>query len=508
MIHSVIPEGVNPFATSCVTSLIAAMLLGAYFFKRIMLVMQDQRALFLKRIVLLGVLSVAYNTTFLIGLEDFDISIGAFTTSITIVILPVLLLVMRRGIDKRTLVSAIIVFTGIMVAVWGATQLEDLRGMGVMAAGCLVRAVYIVKLNDYAREHDPITLATGISVVSAITAFIPWFFMEPTTFLSLPWNTELISAYFVYAYFIIALATVLNIYAQRRASAVNATIIYSQEIIFATIWAIIIPGDGMSISITPPTIIGCILVFLGNLVVIIRRGSLKDEQPHADAVDEVMIRVSHPFAVFLDRLESPLARKTMLFFALLVVYLIIAIPFKVLVIIPGFTDIRPVNILIPVYGIFFGIPGCLAFAFGNLIGDIVSDSLRISSIAGFVANFLYPFMLYLIWTKIRKKPFHLRTWPIIFGMAGSLLAGSIMMTIVITPTVAYFYQEVDIVIFAISVFANTFFYPFCFAIPFIMLIQEELGYKPLGPRKIGKHRAKRRAKPALQAVNGDSERPV
>ena len=51
---------------------------------------------------------------------------------------------------------------------------------------------------------------------------------------------------------------------------------------------------------------------------------------------------------------------------LTVAYLIVSIPFKVMEIIPGFTDIRPVSMLQPIYGIFFGIPGCIAFAVGNL----------------------------------------------------------------------------------------------------------------------------------------------
>ena len=48
------------------------------------------------------------------------------------------------------------------------------------------------------------------------------------------------------------------------------------------------------------------------------------------------------------------------------VYLVVAVPFKVMSVIPGFADIRPVLMLNPVYGIFFGIPGCIAFAIGNL----------------------------------------------------------------------------------------------------------------------------------------------
>ena len=91
--------------------------------------------------------------------------------------------------------------------------------------------------------------------------------------------------------------------------------------------------------------------------------------------------------------------RTAVFAVLTAVYLIVSIPFKIMEIIPGFTDIRPVSLLIPVYGIFFGIPGCMAFAVGNLITDIISDSLRWSSIAGFAANFIGPFCYYLFWTK-------------------------------------------------------------------------------------------------------------
>ena len=94
---------------------------------------------------------------------------------------------------------------------------------------------------------------------------------------------------------------------------------------------------------------------------------------------------------------------------LVFVYLVIAIPFKVMSVIPGFTDIRPVMLLKPVFGIFFGIPGCIAFAIGNLIGDIMSDSLRWSSIAGFAANFLGPFVFFVFWRWISKEPFSTRT---------------------------------------------------------------------------------------------------
>ncbi|MBE6010887.1 MAG: hypothetical protein E7236_09580, partial [Lachnospiraceae bacterium] len=84
------------------------------------------------------------------------------------------------------------------------------------------------------------------------------------------------------------------------------------------------------------------------------------------------------------------------------IYLLVAVPFKVMEIIPGFTDVRPVTMLGPIYAVFFGLPGCIVMAVGNLVMDIVSDSLRWSSISGFIANFLGPFLIYLFWNKWSK----------------------------------------------------------------------------------------------------------
>jgi len=47
-------------------------------------------------------MNTAYSVRFLIGLDYFGVSTGAFTISITAVVLPVMLLVMRRGVGVRT----------------------------------------------------------------------------------------------------------------------------------------------------------------------------------------------------------------------------------------------------------------------------------------------------------------------------------------------------------------------------------------------------------------------
>ena len=501
IIFSVIPDGVNPFATTCVTSLIGAVIMGVCFARRIAAAFQRDRWLLVRRVVLLSVMNTAYNVLYLMGLEYFDVSTGAFTISMTMVVLPVLLLIMRRGVDARTWLSAGCVLAGIAVALVPTALPPQLPGLSIMFVGCAIRAFFIVKLNDYAREHDPVTLAASMSGVNAVIAFVPWCVMQPATFAALPWSTELIAAYVIYAYFIVGFATVLNIFAQRRATAAQSTIIYSTEIVFSTIWACCLPAPLVDpIVLSVPMAVGCALIVAGNLVEIIpfgRSGTGAGERDEGDAGAEAAGREAGtasietaPSVEGFGRLtgsapgmfgtsRNPLLRKAVLFAALLAVYLAFALPFKVLTVIPGFTDIRPVEMLQPVYGIFFGIPGCLAFAFGNLIGDVVSDGLRWSSIAGFIANFAYPYLMYLFWCKLRKEPFNLRKGRTIALMAVTMAVFAVVQALIITPSVALLYPEVDAVLFATSVIGNGTAFPLLFAIPFIVLMQEELGFAPL-----------------------------
>ena len=168
-----------------------------------------------------------------------------------------------------------------------------------------------------------------------------------------------------------------------------------------------------------------------------------------------------------------------IFAALVAVYLIVSVPFKVMEIIPGFTDIRPVSMLMPVYGIFFGIPGCIAYAVGNLITDIVSDSLKWSCIAGFAANFIGPFCYYLFWAKLSKQRFHLRGAKNIFKHILLIVIDALLVAGIITPFVALSYPEVDATLFFAAVLINSIAFPLLLGIPLIILMQDELGFKPI-----------------------------
>lgn len=58
--------------------------------------------------------------------------------------------------------------------------------------------------------------------------------------------------------------------------------------------------------------------------------------------------------------------------------------------------IRPANALQPVFGMLFGLPGCIGLAFGNMVSDLLTGSAPPHAvIVGFISNFLGGFIGFL-----------------------------------------------------------------------------------------------------------------
>ena len=170
-------------------------------------------------------------------------------------------------------------------------------------------------------------------------------------------------------------------------------------------------------------------------------------------------------------------KSTLAFLIQIIVYIIVALPFKVMEVVPGFTDIRPVMLLWPVYAVFFGPQGCFALAVGNLIMDIISDSLRWSCIAGFIANFIGPFLLYLYWARVSKREFSLKNVKNILTHSALIIIAAFLETLIIAPAVAIVYPEVDIRLFVTTVMLNTSLFPIVLGIPLTIVMQEDLGFE-------------------------------
>ena len=81
------------------------------------------------------------------------------------------------------------------------------------------------------------------------------------------------------------------------------------------------------------------------------------------------------------------------------VFLGMAVPFKVMVLIPGLTEVRPVNAVPVVVGLLLGPAGAWGCAFGNLIADAFGTFSN-ASILGFFGNFAAAYVPYKLWHMI------------------------------------------------------------------------------------------------------------
>ncbi len=90
-----------------------------------------------------------------------------------------------------------------------------------------------------------------------------------------------------------------------------------------------------------------------------------------------------------------MSKKTQ-FLIVFLAFIILGACFKVMVLVEGFTEVRPVNAIPVPAGLLFGPIGGLACACGNLVADFFG-TLAWSSSLGFIGNFAAAYLPYKLW---------------------------------------------------------------------------------------------------------------
>jgi energy-coupling factor transport system substrate-specific component len=106
-------------------------------------------------------------------------------------------------------------------------------------------------------------------------------------------------------------------------------------------------------------------------------------------------------------------------------YAALLIPFKVLPLIPGVTELRPANAVPVVCSFLFGPAGAWGAAIGNLIGDFFTG-IGPGDLFGFAGNFLYGFLPYTVWRAVSDEdplPRSARQWALFVAVVAVSAAG-------------------------------------------------------------------------------------
>ena len=278
VIYACIPDGVSEFATVCVTSLFGTMLMFVPFWRRVLAAVRKGGWRFLLAVLWVAVLSAAYNSHFIAGLKFFDVIEGAFGTNMTVITMPFVMLAMRRHVTRGTWLSVAIVSTGILLVLVPSLCAANTAGLVVLMVGCVLCSLVTILLADLVRKHDPIAVAVVREGLTAAIAFATWFLHDRRLFAGLPVSKSLFAAWACYTYFVVVLSLVLNVFAMRRVSAANATIIYSLQVIFTLLLGLALPaGIVEHFELTPRVLVGAGLVVVGSLVEIIGIGGKENE---------------------------------------------------------------------------------------------------------------------------------------------------------------------------------------------------------------------------------------
>lgn len=116
-------------------------------------------------------------------------------------------------------------------------------------------------------------------------------------------------------------------------------------------------------------------------------------------------------------------------------YAAVLVPFKVLTLIPGFTEIRPGNAIPIACSLLFGPPAAWGSAIGNLVGDVLGGTFTMGSIFGFFGNFFYGLLPFYLWRLSTREPTTLTNAAQFGAFISSTVAASFVCAAIIAPGV-------------------------------------------------------------------------
>lgn len=256
-----LPSDLSTYAYLTMTCGIAAALLTIVFFKKVKTV----KFLTLGKSVILSGLLLLNLIFDKMGIDRLTSSAASVLASSSILIVPVVMIIMRKIPTKNNLLGAVVIMTGIVIT--SGFKAENIFSLGAlfMLLSAAVTSVYTIAADRITKEEDPLLLSVLQMWVTAIMGFVMWFIEEPTTFASLEYTNEMLSSVFILAFFGKAYAYVALMYSQKYSDPINVTIIASTEPIVTLVLAVLIP-TAFEEHFTAAAVFGAAVIMVGAII--------------------------------------------------------------------------------------------------------------------------------------------------------------------------------------------------------------------------------------------------
>lgn len=256
-----LPSNLSTYAYLTMTCGIAAALLSIVFIKKII---KTKPITIGKSAILSGLLIL--NLIFdKMGIDRLASSTASVLASSSILIVPIVLIIMRKMPTKNNMLGAVIIMAGIVITSGFKAENIFSEGALFMLLSAVVTSIYTITADKITKEEDPLLLSVLQMWGTAILGFVMWFIEEPTTFASLEYTNEMLSSIFILAFFGKAYAYVALMYSQKHSNPINVTIIASTEPIVTLVLAVLIPTV-FEEHFTAVAVFGAAVIMVGAII--------------------------------------------------------------------------------------------------------------------------------------------------------------------------------------------------------------------------------------------------
>ncbi len=257
-----LPADLSPFAYMTMTSGLAFVILAIVFFTKL----RELKGRVLLRSAVLAAI-VCFNLVFeRLGVSRIPASTASFVASLSIVFVPLFLLPLKKKPTKNNMLGIPFILAGLVLTsgVHRGAPLEP--GVLYMVAACIFMAVYVIVVDNFTKDDDPLLLGIGQMLWVGVIAFLLWCLEDPRTFFALTYTNEMLASIFLLAFFARAYAYIMLMYGQRYANPISVTVIASTEPVVTMALALMIPDTfGQTESFTLAKLIGGILIVVGAI---------------------------------------------------------------------------------------------------------------------------------------------------------------------------------------------------------------------------------------------------
>ena len=400
-------EVLSPFGYLATINGIAAVLLILAFLPRLLRTTMPE---FLHGVILgsvmTGVLLAEYA-----GVKLTNSSTASLLSSLDLVVVPFLLLFLGKVPKKNQIAGILLILAGTVLSHKLSGSGNHIAGIFFMALDGVLMAFYNVFSNRFCEKDDPVILATVQLFFMALVSLCLWYREDPAVFFGVAWTRKLVSAVLVLGFFSKAFAYIVLMYGEHYADPIDVVVIFALEPIITMIFAACIPDSfgGAETAVTRNGLICAAVIIAGSIIAGMEPEELRELWRRILCLFRSRRRAEKTAAALPETgaadsgEEAEPCRRTagtwspgQSFVKVFVTFVLLGGSFKVMTLIPGYTEIRPVNGAALPAGLLFGLPGAAACGLGNLAADLFG-TLKDTSVLGILVTFLQAFIPYRLW---------------------------------------------------------------------------------------------------------------